>query len=311
MKELFMFYNVENLFCPDPEKVHKTDPTPSGLSNWNQYRYSNKIHKIAHVFELVEAQYGMLPAIIGLAEIQGKEVLKDLLNRDVFHNYGYVHYDSMDERGIDVALLYDKNKVHIEFSEPISYTFKIENSDAYDTTRDVLHAKVRFYDEILNVFVLHLPSKREQDINRPKRAHILKEIGNKIGNLFTVKNEAVIVLGDFNENPDDEIMKNLTFYKDFNKILTNPWLDLYKNNSFSTFHYKSGLLFDQILLSAQFFKPGFLFSFRKASVFNPEKISSWDRKFTGRPFRTYAGTRYLGGYSDHFPVITELEKNIN
>ena len=307
--EMAMFYNVENLFLPDPEPIHHLDPTKSGLWNWNQKRYENKIFKIAHVAELVKEEHSKVPFLIGLSEIQGKEVLNDLLKNEIFSNYDFVHYDSMDERGVDVALLYDTTKIQIISSEAIPFKFEIVNTnpDDFDTTRDVLHCKVLFNDKILNIFVLHLPSKREKDINLPKREFITRDISDRISHIIKDKNEAVMVMGDFNSNPDEKVIENLTIDKEFNKILTNPYFDLYKNNVFSGFYYKNGLLFDQILLSQHFFNPNSFIEFKNAMVFSPEKISSWDRQFKGRPFRTYAGTRYLGGYSDHFPVITKFE----
>jgi len=311
LEESVMFYNVENLFLPDPKPKHIFDPTKSGLRNWTEERYSNKIFKIGHVAELVKEQYGQLPFLIGLSEIQGKQVLRDLLKNEIFAGYDFVHYESMDERGIDVALLYDTSKIKIEFSEPISFFFEMESghSSYYDTTRDVLHCKVRYGNFPFHLFILHLPSKRENDINLPKREYIAKEISEKISGILSDENEAVIVCGDFNANPDEKILEKLTIDKNFNKILTNPYSNLYINKVFSTFHNKNGLLFDQILLSAHFFKPNSLLSFKNANVFSAEKLSSWDRKFMGRPFRTYSGTRYLGGYSDHFPVIVRLEIN--
>ncbi len=312
-RELVMFYNVENLFLPDSKPIHFLDPTKSGLRNWNEKRYLNKIFKISHVADLVRDKYGKIPCIIGLSEIQGKEVLKDLLKNEVFEGYDFVHYESMDERGVDVALLYDKSKIEIISSEPISFFFEIvdANPGNYDTTRDVFHCKILYGNKLFHIFVLHLPSKREKDINLPKREYITRELREVISKIVYEKKEAVMVMGDFNSNPDEQILENLTFDKNFNKILTNPYIDLYNKSIFSTFHHKIGLLFDQILLSEHFFNQNFSIIFKNASVFNVEPISSWDRKFVGRPFRTYAGTRYIGGYSDHFPVITEFEINTN
>lgn len=309
--ELFMFYNVENLFLPDHQPWHKFNFKPSGLWNWNSYRYHNKIHKLSHVFELVKEQYGKLPLFTGVAEVQGKAVLTDLLEQDVFKNYHFVHYDSQDERGIDVALLYDISKLELINSEAIPYKFEIEGTHpiVYDTTRDVLHCRFRYKGEIMNIFVVHLPSKREKNINKPKRAFILNDIKTRIIEILNTTDESAILCGDFNENPDDLLLKNLTIDNNFNKILTNPSLFLYNNRNFSTFHYKDGLLFDQFLFSEHFFRPEYPIRLKNMKVFHPEKISSWERKFQGRPFRTYSGTRYLGGYSDHFPVLSEIETN--
>ena len=302
-----MFYNVENLFLPD-------DPTSSiksksKLYNWNDYRYQNKIHKISHVFELVKEETSHLPLLCGLAEVEGKQVLRDLLKNPAMKSYDFVHYDSLDERGIDVALLYNKKEVEILHSEPISYFFKIEgnNPNAFDTTRDVLYCKVRVREKIFSIFVLHLPSKRERDVNKPKREHIVTELSDRIAEIMTKEKEAVIVMGDFNDNPDSNLLQILTQNKNYSENLYNPFLSLYEKGKFSTFHNKFGLVFDQIILSQDFFSPSFHIAFKNANVFTTTKLSSWDRKFRGRPFRTYAGSRYIGGYSDHYPVMVEFE----
>lgn len=308
-EELILFYNAENFYFP-VEKISKDQKQSfTGLPNWTPKRFQNKLFKIAHVFQLVKEQHKM-PMLIGLSEIQGEKVLNELIKLDPFNdNFGIVHYESMDERGIDVALLYDKSKIEIIESEPISFFFEIpdENPENYDTTRDILFCKTLYKNEIINVFVFHLPSKREKDVNKPKRDYIINSIRKKIHEL-SLKNEAIVLCGDFNENPNEENLKNVALDFQGNPMLHNPFLELFQNRKFSTFHYQFGLLFDQILLSKEFFSENFPLRFSKAAIFNHEKLSNWDKKFKGRPFRTYAGTRYLGGYSDHFPVLVKLEK---
>lgn len=305
--ELFSFYNVENLFLPDPIPIHKLDPTKSGLRGWDDKRYRNKLLKIAHVFQLMKEENGVLPFMIGLSEISGRKVLEDLVELEPFNSeYGIIHYNSMDERNVDVALLYDKNKVEVIDSETITFFFEIidKNTENYDTTRDVLYSKVKYKGEIINVFIAHLPSKREKDINKPKRAFILNEVRGRILNIINEK-EHVILCGDFNENPDDENIVKILYDNANEKVLENPFQQLFSTRNYSTFHYKSGLLFDQIILSKSLFDNVGL-SFQDAEVFNSEKIRSRNRNFEERPFRTYAGTRYLGGYSDHFPVFVKF-----
>lgn len=307
-EELILFYNTENFFPPDTKPVHKLDPTKSGLWNWDERRYKNKLHKIANVFRLVEEKEGVLPVLIGISEIQNDSVIEELIALEPFNSkYGYVHYDSMDERGVDVALCYDKSKVEIIHSEPISYFFPFDDDpDDYDTTRDVLFCKVKLNEEILNIFVVHLPSKRDKDINKSKRNHILTDLRNRIFEIINNEKESVIICGDFNDNPNEELIKNVQIDKNSNKILRNPFEILFENKNYSTFHYKHGLLFDQIMLSVDFFNSTKI-QFLEAKVFNPREISNWDKKFKGRPFRTYAGTRYIGGYSDHFPVFVKIK----
>ncbi|HEX7870637.1 MAG TPA: endonuclease, partial [Chryseobacterium sp.] len=291
---------------------HKLDPTISGLRNWDDRKYRTKLSKITHVFRLMKEENGVLPAIIGLCEISGKKVLEDLVQLDPFSSqYGIAHYNSLDERKVDVALLYDKSKVEILDSEAITFFFEIvdNNPDNYDTTRDVLFAKLKCKGELMNVFVAHLPSKREKDINQPKRNFIMNEIRNRILNIMK-DNEHVILCGDFNQNPDDENIINILYDDSQKRIMHNPFQRLFSSKKYSTFHYKSGLLFDQIMLSDSFFEAGAALYFQEAKVFNPESISTRNRGFEGRPFRTYAGTRYLGGFSDHFPVFVTF-KEIN
>ena len=312
LMELLAFYNVENLFLPDPTPTHKLDPTNSGLRNWDERKYKNKLHKISHVFQLIKDKKGSLPFLIGLSEISGRKVLEELVQMQPFNsNYGIVHYNSMDERKVDVALLYDKSKVEILDSEAITFFFERGNPSRgdYDTTRDVLFSKIKYSDEIINVFVAHLPSKREKDVNKPKRDFILKEIKSKIVEIITNHNESVILFGDFNENPDEKNLVEMLSDSSSGKILENPFRQLFTEKKYSTYHYKSGLLFDQIILSMSFFNKSMELGFEEAYVFNVEEISSRDKMFSGRPFRTYAGTRYLGGYSDHYPVIIELRKH--
>ncbi|WP_417430143.1 endonuclease [Halpernia sp.] len=310
-EELIFFYNVENLFPPDPKTLHILNPTNSGLRNWDEKRYDNKIVKIAHVLELVKEEHQILPAIIGLAEISADSVLNDIISQPIFeNNYAFIHYDSLDERGVDVALLYDKTKCKIMHSEPISFIFEFENpgNSSFDTTRDILFCKVKFDGEIINFYVVHLPSKRDKDINKPKREYILNKITEKIKEEYDDKHEAVVVFGDFNENANEDLINNFLLNNE-NADLKNPFSKLFLNKQFSTFHNTDGLLFDQIILSKDFFTTNFKLNFEEAFVFNNFKLASWDRKFQNRPFRTYAGTRYLGGYSDHFPVLVKLKIN--
>lgn len=308
--ELFSFYNVENLFLPDPKPVHPLDPTRSGLRNWDEKRYRNKLYKISHVFQLMKEENGVLPFMIGLSEVSGRKVLEDLVEMEPFNSeYGIIHYNSMDERKVDVAMLYDKSKIEVMDSETITFFFEITNKNTkyYDTTRDVLYSKVKYKGEIINVFIAHLPSKREKDVNKPKRTFILNEIRQRIMNIVHADKEHVVLCGDFNENPDDENLVKILYDNNQETVLINPFQELFLTRNYSTFHYKSGLLYDQIILSKSFFDNNVL-DFQNAKVFNVENISSRTRNFEGRPFRTYAGTRYLGGYSDHFPVFVKFKE---
>lgn len=308
-KEFVMFYNVENLFPPDEKFAKGESKKLSGLKKWNEWRYKHKLYRINYLFELIKAEKQQLPMLIGLAEIADNTVLEDLLKYPIFEGkYAFVHYDSLDERGVDTALLYDKTKIKYIDSETISFIFEFndEVKDGIDTTRDVLQCKLEYRGEIINVFVLHLPSKREQDINQPKRDYILQTVKERVIEVRKHR-EATIILGDFNENPYAENI-NFLLYDGSEKLLENPFINLYTERKYSTFYMKQGLLFDQIILSENFYLQDFLLKYNKAEVFLHEDIRTRDGKYQGKPFRTYVGTRYLGGYSDHFPVLVELLK---
>lgn len=310
--EVLMFYNVENLLIPVSSNQH-FQKNNFGVRRWNTKRYQSKLFKITQVIDLIKQEEGILPMLIGFAEIQGRKPIEDLLKLDPLNkNYNFVHYESMDERGMDVALVYDETKLELLHSEPISYFFEVEdhNTEYFDTTRDALHCKMKYESKIINVFVLHLPSKREKDINKPKRNYILKNIKEIIETIKTDTEESVIIIGDFNENPNEDNMQMLTDFSD--QFLYNPFIEQYNEKQFSTFHHGDGLLFDQILISKDFLTKTSKLTFSKARVFIHKKITNWDKKFRGRPFRTFSGSRYMGGYSDHFPVLAKFNiiKNI-
>lgn len=310
-KEWAMFYNVENLFPPDEKFVKGESKKFSGLKKWNEWRYKHKIHRIGSVFEYIKAEKGALPMLIGLAEIADSTVLEDLLAHSVFGNqYAFVHYDSLDERGVDTALLYDKTKINYLDSETVSFIFEFgdDGKDGTDTTRDVLQCKVEYEGEMLNIFVLHLPSKRERDINQPKRDYILNTVKERAVELIKYQREPVIILGDFNENPYAENINFLLYHEGLDKLLENPFINLYTQRKYSVYYQKQGLLFDQIILSEYFYVQGAVLKFSGAEVFSHQNMKMQDGKYQGRPFRTYGGMKYLGGYSDHFPVLVEFEK---
>lgn len=298
------FYNTENFFPPN---------TPH-LPHWDDRKYLTKRQKIIQVFSLMKTQYHQLPTLIGLAEIGNKKVVKELLDMPVFEGkYSYVHYESQDERGIDVALAYQKSVFRMVHSEPIRFTFEMLNAQQHfytDTTRDVLYVILETQGIKIHYFLVHLPSKRENDINLDKRNHILSEIKKRIETIIYDTNEAVIISGDFNENPNEDNMQNFIYYQGIEQILDNPFLKMYYQKQYSTFHHKTGLLFDQILLSYHFFKPDFPLHYQQSKIFTPKEILQ-RQSIVPKPSRTYSGTRYLGGYSDHFPVLLFYDEDKN
>lgn len=300
--EIMMFYNVENLFPPDSEDHNVKS---SGFRNWDSYKYNLKIRKLSNVFRFIEEDCGQLPSLIGLAEIGARSVLEDLINENSpVHNYEIVYQPSNDSRGLSVALLFDKAKYSlIDF---IALQFQLDDSLEFDT-RDILHAELLFEEKKIHVFVCHLPSKRDRDIKKDQRNYILEQLRKTIQDLAD-NGEAVILMGDFNENPDTEELKQLLLDRNGNKMLSNPFKTLYLNNQFSTYHGKKGVGFDQILFTEDLLIEQFNFQTISSEIYNSPRLRNKDRKNSIYPMRTYSGSRYMGGWSDHFPVLVKVER---
>lgn len=305
------FYNLENLFdTQDDPKTLDDDFTPKGIKHWNEKRYKRKLKKISHVLSNVGTQKSEHPpAIIGLVEVENKRVLNDLIHTKKLknHDYGFVHYDSPDERGIDVALLYKKDLFKPEDSETFPLLLTDEDGQR-DYTRDILLVNGYLNKEHIHILVNHWPSRRSGiDETEEKRikaaqtaAHIISKITQKIND------PKIIVMGDFNDDPSSKSVKNyLTGSR-----LFNPMEQLNAKGKGSMNHKKHWHLFDQILFSKNFFDDrDSKHSFEHAEVFDRHFLQEWSGKYKGNPFRTYAGKRYLGGFSDHFPVYVYLRLN--
>ena len=310
------FYNSENLFdiFNDPATLDE-DFTPEGDRKWTKKRYDNKIGKLSMAISKIGLEKTSFPpSLIGLAEVENAKVVEDLIGSEYLgkDNYDYVHYDSLDERGIDVALIYNSKVFNVEHSEPLRPPM-IYNGNGKDLTRDVLYVKGKLSDCLLHIFVVHMPSRREDDVNRPKRHAIAQIISDKIRHIREdEENPYVIILGDFNADPSAESLKKY-LKTDSRKPLQdefgfyNPMEILKKNGHFSTVHRSDGFLFDQILFSPAFFSQYAQPTVIHTDIFNPYFLQEWNQKYKDQPFRTYVGTKYLGGYSDHFPVYSILK----
>ncbi|QCX54131.1 endonuclease [Elizabethkingia sp. JS20170427COW] len=309
--QYIMFYNVENLYAPQGKDISRHVFHKSGLRNWTEERYHTKINKLAKVFSYFQIDHGHLPIMVGLAEIENDRVLEDLLEKGIFQDqYAYVHYDSLDERGVDTALIYNKTILQLLDSEVYTQTFAESNKARLDTTRDILYCKMLHLEsqEELHVYVIHLPSQRKGGENEVKRSLILGLLQKIIQDKLDINpKEKIIVMGDFNENPDNNHELNLIKGKSFDTILRNPFIDLYARGCFSTFYRDKGLLFDQILLSDSLFNQNEGLEYSDSEVYNSPHLIDRSYKRKNLPFRTYAGTRYLGGYSDHFPVFVKVK----
>ena len=305
----FGFYNLENLFDTENNPFTADDDfLPSSRKRWTEKRYQNKIFKIGKVISEMGVVFeNEIPTVLGLAEVENKSVLEDLLANDFLKDYplNYIHYDSSDDRGIDTALIYNEEIFEVLSSETFSVMIYDENNNR-DYTRDILLVSGKVNSEIIHILVNHWPSRRggelETNFKRVTAAEKLIEIINQI----TLQgNEAkIIVMGDFNDNPWSESICSV----EENCNLFNPFKNISTESRGSLNHNFKWFLFDQILLSKSFFDDGNSeFSYVESNIFDEIFLKQYRGKFKDQPFRTYVGKKYKGGYSDHFPVYVNFK----
>lgn len=307
------FYNVENLFDTVRDSlIWDADRTPEGKDHWTPDRYNQKIAAVSKTISQIGAETtGNTPDLVGLCEIENKRVLEDLVRHPHLRkeNYGIIHYDSPDERGIDVALLYKKDAfLPISFSSRRLLLWTEDNER--DHTRDQLVVQGLLDNEEIFLIVNHWPSRSGGEMrSRPYRfaaARLNLKIIDSIRRLHP--SPRLISLGDFNDNPTDASLRKVLHVRGSGDSLStadlfNPMEFLYKKGVGSLAYRDQWSLFDQIFFTANFLdKKGGGYIFWKAGVFRPSYLITRTGRYRGYPFRTYANGNYTAGYSDHFPV---------
>lgn len=299
------FYNLENLFdTEDDPRTLDDDFTEDSDRRWNEKRFRKKLKKLGRVIsDIGYEDIGYAPVMVGVAEVENRFVLEELCRSKFLRkkNYGVVHLDSPDERGIDTALIYRKD--HVEILESQAHTVHVVNElGIRDYTRDILEVKAALKDQVFHILVNHWPSRRkgveETEFRRIAAADKAREV---IDGIHLENPEArVIIMGDFNDDPFSNSIQRLK-----GNDIHNPTELLLTRDRGSANHRGDWHLFDQVLISNNFMRQhGNLFRFDKAAIYDPEEIQTHRGKLKGRPFRTYLGKYYAGGYSDHFPVYT-------
>lgn len=276
------FYNVENLFDTiDVAGKMDEEFTPESEKGWSSYRYWAKQKRMAKVIRSQGSWEA--PVLVGLAEVENRKVCEDLISRDPLRKYPYkiVHFESDDPRGIDVALLYRADFFTTVYNHPI----KVEGLN----TRDILYSKGFTKDgDTLHLFVNHWPSRRGgRRKSEPKRLLTAERLKTFIDSLSKDRQVNVLVMGDFNDTPKD---------KSVNIICAQDEWHNHSASEGSESHYYKGewSALDQIwsnCLSVEL----------KTVVFRAEGVVK-----DGRPYNTWGGPYYKGGYSDHLAISIPL-----
>ncbi len=309
------FYNVENLFdtINDPA-IRDNDFTPEGSNRWNTERYFEKLENLAEVIQrLGQNLTPDGPAVLGLAEVENKTVLEDLAQQEKIRdrNYQIVHITSPDPRGMDVAYLY--NPTYFEYISYKAYPTIVEGRPDFRTRHQLLLTG-NLLGERMHFIVAHWPSRVGGEArSRPLRivaADIARHIIDSIQE--AEPGAKVFLMGDFNDNPNDiSIRKHLRSRGDKEGLseeeLFNPFEDFYRRGIGTNAWRDAWSLFDQILLTPSLLGDDFSeLTYLRAEVFNRPFLRQPSGRFQGYPFRSFGGGVYLGGYSDHFPVVVFL-----
>ncbi len=312
------FYNVENLFdtINSPE-INDIDFTPGGLNRWDTRKYLEKLDRLGEVISKMGNRTPDGPAILGLCEIENREVLVALANNHYIRdrNYQVVHHTGPDRRGIDVALMYNPKYFNYLSSKPYATTFA---GDPNFRTRDQLLVTGELLGERMHFIVSHWPSRvGSERRTRPMRmaaAEIARAIVDSIQ--AAEPGAKVFLMGDYNDDPTSKsIRRHLRAHGNLERLrdneLFNPYESLYRKGIGSLAWRDSWNLFDMIILTPSLVKQDrSSWKFYRANVFNPPFLRQPTGRFQGYPFRSFSSGVYQGGYSDHFPVYIYLVREL-
>lgn len=299
------FYNLENLFdTVHDEYTLDKDYTPEGEFQWTQDRYERKIQNLGKAISKIGLKKSEIPPVfLGVAEVESDLCIEDLIHSEKLQafDYDFVHYNSPDERGIDVAFLYQKKHFELTYSD--TYTLLLtDEEDNRDYTRDILLVSGKLFGEPIYVIINHWPSRNNgiaySDDKRVKAALLVQEI---IGEIYNEKADAnIIIMGDFNDEPFSNSIKNHLMTNDLHNLM----LPLAENHKGSVNYHGKWLAFDQIIISDSMLSSKTdKIRFHHAEIFDAHFLQDNSGKRKGHPKRTFIGKWHLGGFSDHFPVL--------
>ena len=313
------FYNLENLFdtINDVNKNDEASPIMEIRFNRGEI-YREKVSNMAKVVSQIGFDVTKRPpSILGICEVENRAVVEDLISDEELrkYNYGIVHYESPDDRGIDVGLIYNKDVFKVKHSSSHDVFITGNNSSKRRNTRDQLVVSGYLDGELMHFIVNHWPSRGADETKRIAAAEVNNLIIDSLRNKY--ESPKIITMGDFNDDPfDKSIKKILGAKKNINDVKKN---DMY--NPFETILVDEGVgsnayrdkwqLFDQIILSKPFLDKNYKdYQLYRAGVFNKSFLINKKGKFKGYPFRSFSYGTFTGGYSDHLPPYIYLLKEI-
>ncbi|MDE5578978.1 MAG: endonuclease/exonuclease/phosphatase family protein [Alistipes sp.] len=318
-----VFYNFENLFdtINDPD-VHDEEFTPEGAKGWNSIKYNKKVGNLERVLFDIAAQDRDFPVVIGVSEIENRNVMEDVIAQPKLApaNYRIVHYDSPDARGVDVGFYYRPDRFKLEGSAPIP--FRMPELPNF-RTRDFVTMWGTIDDEPFFFLVSHWPSRLGgKEASDPKRISAARQIRAIVDSVQqAVPAAKVVVMGDLNDDATDaSVVEGLSAkgrVKDMEPgDMFNPFIALLKAG-YGTLAYRDAWnLFDNIIVSGNLVDApaGTLRLLNAGSskfyggIFRRPYMIQREGQYMGYPLRTFVGNNFQGGFSDHFPVYIYIGK---
>ena len=297
--------------------------TPMSGKNYGKEIYEKKIHNVAKVISEMGAQYtGKPPAVVGMLEVENRQVIQVVINNEQLakYDFGIIHFNSYDYRGIDVAIIYQKRM----FTPSRSYKKEVvifNDEGRREYTRDVLVVTGYLNNEKVAFFMNHWPSRRGGEVKSSVKRNAAAAVLKKEMDAISAEDPSIkmFAMGDFNDDPvDDSLTKHLMAVekeKDLSdeKPYLNLMYPLFKKGVASLAYRDAPNLFDQIIVSRNLIsdKVGPTFTVLKAEIFAPSYLIGKDGNYKGYPFRSWVGDTFTNGYSDHFPAFVVLQKEYN
>lgn len=318
-----VFYNLENFFDTiDDPRVQDDEFTPDGSRKWNAERYACKLSNVERVFSDITALDDDFPIVIGVAEVENRGVVESIAATEKLAPAGYriVHFDSPDERGIDVAFLYRFDRFRLEGAAPVRADIP---QLPHFKTRDILTMWGTIDDEPFFFLVSHWPSRLGgQEASEFKRVAVGQQIRRIVDSVRNDRPAAKFVLmGDFNDDPiDRSLLEGLQTRLSLDELqegdLFNPFAAIFRAGSGTLAYNGVWNLFDHIVVSANLATDasGGLRLLPDADslywgrIVKPAYLLQSEGAYRGYPLRTFVGKRYQGGFSDHLPVYICIGK---
>lgn len=322
----FNYENLKGKKVIRRQILQEDEFSPRGKKVWTQKKYERKLHQLSVVIaDIGREDTKTAPVIVGLSEVETYQTVEDLANTDLLkpYNYGVVHFNSFDARGIDIALMYQRERFQVTVAKPYPIILRNPETGRRSYTRDILRVSGLLDGEEITFLVSHWPSRfggeKKSRPNRIEAAKVMKAIFDEIRG--ENPNAKIIAMGDYNDDPVNVSIKDIMGsvgkkerVKDSD--IYNPMEIIYKKRGDGTLAYQDAWnLFDQFLVTGTLVennKKYDTYKMFKTEIYSPSYIRTPDGPFKGFPYRMYGGdTFHPDGFSDHFPIYTVLLREVN